>query len=423
MTPEQWERVKEMFNGALLRSPEERAEFLAEACAGDESLYAAVERLLVEHDQAGEFLNSPMWPKRVLSTSTAETYVLGAQEGIAPADSRIALLKPGETFADRYEIKGELGRGGFGVVYSAFDRGPLQRTLALKVIRFAADVDSKPIVQARQRFLEEARVAGNLSHSNIATVYDVGEFGGCVYMTQELAPGRDLRKILDEAGPLALRRIIAIVRQICEGLANAHARNVVHRDIKPGNIVVGSEDRVKITDFGLAQPVQSEDSALHRPIAGTPGYMAPEQLRGDRVDGRADIFGVGCVLYQMLTGRKPFEGATPASVIEKTLHAIPTEPSRVREDLPRTLDRIVARAMRKDPDERYNNIIQLQQDLINYEQFEYLTEAKLGASEIAAALEARQCTLFLGLRLPVTIDKHSETAERLIAEFLAERLP
>jgi serine/threonine protein kinase len=151
--------------------------------------------------------------------------------------------------------------------------------------------------------------------------------------------------------------------------------------------------------------------------------MAPEQLRGDRVDGRADIFGVGCVLYQMLTGRKPFEGATPASVIEKTLHAIPTEPSRVREDLPRTLDRIVARAMRKDPDERYNNIIQLQQDLINYEQFEYLTEAKLGASEIAAALEARQCTLFLGLRLPVTIDKHSETAERLIAEFLAERLP
>jgi hypothetical protein len=186
---------------------------------------------------------------------------------------------------------------------------------------------------------------------------------------------------------------------------------------------VGDEDRVKITDFGLAQPPQSEDAALNRVIAGTPGYMAPEQLRGGRVDGRADIFAVGCVLYQMLTGRQPFEGSTPASIIEKTLHSSPTEPSRVREDLPRTLDRIVGRAMRKDPDERHNNVTQLQQDLLNYQQFEHLTDAKAGATEIAAALEARQCTLFLGLHLPVSLDEnHARTAEHLIAESLAERL-
>ena len=423
MTPEQWSRVKELFNAALELSPEKRAEFLAEACAGEESVREELKRLLAEHDQAGEFLNSPVWPQGVLPDSATAPDVQGARKVNSPPGSAVGNLKAGETFADRYKIKDELGRGGFGIVYLAFDCGPLQRTVALKVIRFALGGPAGPSALARRRFLEEARVAGNLSHSNIATVYDVGEFGGCVYMTQELAPGRDLRKILGEARPLPLRRIIAIGRQICEGLAHAHARNIVHRDIKPGNIVVGAEDRVKVTDFGLAQPPQGEDPALNQAIAGTPGYMAPEQLRGERVDCRADIFAVGCVFYQMLTGRPPFEGATPASIIEKTLHAFPTEPSRVREDLPRTLDRIVGRAMRKDPNERYTNITQLQQDLVNYDQFEYLTEAKGGAAEIAAALEARQCTLFLGLHLPVSVDqKHLGTAEHLIAEYLAERL-
>jgi len=422
MTPQQWARVKEIFNAALERSPEKRSEFLVEACEGDESLREEVHRLLAEHDRAGEFLNSPTWPKGDPAPTT-ESDGPNAEQVIAGPGSPLAPLKAGETFANRYEIKGELGRGGFGVVYLAFDRGPLQRTVALKVIRLASDKPSEPTALARQHFLEEARVAGNLSHSNIATVFDVGKSAGCIYMTQELAPGRDLRKILGEAGPLPLRRIVAIVRQICEGLAHAHARGIVHRDIKPGNIVVGGEDRVKVTDFGLAQPPQGEDSALNQAIAGTPGYMAPEQLSGGRVDGRADIFAVGCVLYQMLTGRQPFEGSTTASVIEKTLHALPPEPSRVREDLPRTLDRIVARAMRKDPDERYNNITQLQQDVVNHDQFEYLTEAKAGAADIATALEARQCTLFLGLRLPVSLsEKHPPTAEALIAEYLAERL-
>lgn len=423
MTPEGWTRVKEIFDAALDQSPEKREKFLAEACGGDESLRGEVNRLLAEHDQAGDFLNHPAWPQAVLPTSTTEHDVQGARKVISPPGSPAASLKAGETFADRYEIKDELGRGGFGIVYSAFDRGPLQRTVALKVIRFASGGPAEPSALARQRFLEEARVAGNLSHSNIATVYDVGESAGCVYMTQELAPGRDLRKILGDAGPLPLRRIVAIGRQICEGLAHAHARNIVHRDIKPGNIVVGAEDRVKVTDFGLAQPPQGEDSALNQAIAGTPGYMAPEQLRGERVDGRADIFAVGCVLYQMLTGRQPFEGATPASIIEKTLHAVPTEPSRVREDLPRTLDRIVGRAMRKDPDERYANITQLQQDLVNYDQFEYVTETNAAAEEIAGALESRRCTLFLGLRLPVSLDeKPAQTVEQFIAQYLAERL-
>jgi serine/threonine protein kinase len=291
------------------------------------------------------------------------------------------------------------------------------------VIRFALAEGPEPSALARKRFLEEARVAGNLSHNNIATVFDVGESSGCVYMTQELAPGRDLRKILAEGGLLPLRHILAITRQICEGLAHAHGRNIVHRDIKPGNIVVSADDRVKITDFGLAQPPQGEDSTLDKIIAGTPGYMAPEQLRGERVDGRADIFAAGCVLYQMLTGRAPFEGPTAASVIEKTLYTFPPDPSKVREDVPHTLDRVVGRAMKKDPDDRYNNVTQLQQDLLNHEQFAYVMDAKSGADKIATALEARQCSLFVGLCLPVSLnEKHSRTVENLIADYLAERL-
>lgn len=424
MTPDRWERVKELFDAALERSPEKRPKFLAEACPGDDILCGEVERLIAEHDRTGEILDSPLLSSIAEPPHGARSPRSAFDEVSANPDSSVYLLRKGETFASRYEIRGELGRGGFGIVYAAFDRGPLQRTVALKLIRVPTAELSEEAARARRRFLEEARVAGNLSHSNIATVFDVGECGECVYMTQELAPGRDLRKILAEAGPLPLGRILAITRQICEGLAHAHGRAIVHRDIKPGNIVVSGEDRVKITDFGLAQPPQSEDATLHQVIAGTPGYMAPEQLRGERVDGRADIFAFGCVLYQMLTGRAPFEGPTVASVIEKTLYTFPPAPSRVREDLPHTLDRVVARTMRKDPDDRYNNVTQLQQDLLNHEAFEYMIDAEVGANKIASALEARECTLFVGLCLPVSLnEKHSSTTvESLIADYLAERL-
>jgi DNA-binding transcriptional ArsR family regulator len=332
-------------------------------------------------------------------------------------------LKPGEVFAGRYAIDRELGHGGFGVVYAAFDQGPLQRAVALKVIRFQSGEASERAERAKLRFLEEARLAAGLSHTNIATVFDAGEYAGCVHMTQELVPGRDLQRLLAEKGPLPVRRVIAITKQICDGLAHAHANGIVHRDIKPGNIMVDAEDRVKITDFGLAQPLHDEDSTLSGVIAGTPGYMAPEQLRDERVDPRADIFAVGCVLYQMLTGRRPFEGATPASVIEKTLYACPPSPSRVRDDLPRSLDRIVSHAMAKKPDERYNSAILLAQDLVNYEQFEYLMDQKQGADEVAASLDAARCVLFLGLCLPVgPQDERSPTADSLITEYFAERL-
>jgi serine/threonine protein kinase len=332
-----------------------------------------------------------------------------------------APLMLGAVFADRYQIQEEIGRGSFGVVYRAFDRGPLQRLVALKTIKLRSYSDPEEAKLARRRFLDEARVAGGLSHANIATVFEVAECAGNAYMTQELAPGRDLRKLMRESGHVPLRRTLTIARQVCEGLAYAHAQGIVHRDIKPGNIVVDAQDQVKLTDFGIAQPLE-RDTTTKNLIAGTPGYAAPEQLTGERVDARADVFSVGCLLYEMLVGRPAFEGTTLASVIEKTLHSFPPAPSGVREDLPRALDRIIDHALRKNRDERYSSITVLMQELLNYGQFEQLLDRASAAHEVAAALEASQCLLFFGLHLSSDGGETSATSVDVIGELLAERL-
>ncbi len=366
MTPDEWVRVKALFDTAVDLPADEQAGFVATASAGDSAVQAEVERLLAaERARAIGFLD----PR----TSTPGSARLEPHPSTA--------LQPGEVFAGRYEIQHELGRGGFGVVYAAFDRSRLQRSVALKVIRLASNEPSEATELARLRFFEEVRIAANLSHNNIAGVHEAGESGEWVYMTQELAPGRDLRRILEEEGALPPHRAIAIARQLCTGLAHAHARGVVHRDIKPRNIIVGSDDHVKVTDFGIAQPPQ-EDSPLSGAVGGTPGYMAPEQLRAGRVDGRADIFAVGCVLYEMLAGCRPFEGAT-TEVILDGLHS---EPSRVRGGLPRALDRIVSRAMRKNPDERYGDIAQLQNELADHKESRRLWPAAIAAAALVVAI-------------------------------------
>ena len=330
-------------------------------------------------------------------------------------------LRPQEVFAHRYLIREEMGRGAFGVVYRALDRGPLQRIVALKAIQLPASPDTTETAVARRQFLEEARVAGNLSHANIATVFEVGEHDGLMFMTQELAPGRDLGKLTRASGPLPLSRTIAIMRQVCDGLAHAHGSGIIHRDIKPGNIVVDDQDRVKITDFGLAQPLEP-DTTVSRLAVGTPGYAAPEQLRGEHVDARADVFSVGCVLYELLAGRPAFEGNTMASVIEHTLHSVPPLPSDVREESPRTMDRVVVRALRKRRDERYENVTLLAQDLLNHQQFEHLVDQTTGTVEIAKAMQAGHCMLFLGLGLPTVTGESSTTSDQLVIDALAERL-
>jgi len=401
---------------ALERSPQERPEFVAVACSGDAAIQEEVRRLLALDERARGFMNSPAWlTGTVVIRAPRSEAQLGDESTALPASVGCARnatldgdLKPGDIFADRYRIESELGRGGFGVVYAAFDKSPLQRSVALKVFRLTSSHPVEMADLARRRFLEEARIAANLSHSNIATVYEAGEWGGCVYMTQELAPGRNLGEVLREGGALPPGRSVAIARQICAGLAHAHARGVVHRDIKPGNIIVDAEERVKVTDFGIAQPPQ-EDSPLSGAVGGTPGYMAPEQLRAGRVDGRADIFAVGCVLYEMLTGCRPFEGVTN----EKTLAALQPEPSRVRGDLPRALDHLVTRAMRKSPDERYGSITELQKELAGYEESRRLWPAAVAAAVLLAAIGA---TLYFRQRHRAPAAAQKDTV--VIADFI-----
>jgi serine/threonine-protein kinase len=187
-------------------------------------------------------------------------------------------------------------------------------------------------------------------------------------MTQELVLGRDPRKVLDEAGPLALQQALIIGLQICDALVCAHARSIVHRDIKPGNILLDERGFVKITDFGLAVALLPEndgdEATLPTLIAGTPGYMAPEQITGERVDARTDIFALGCVIHKMLSGRHPFEGDTTSGVIQRTLQDLPTMPSQFRTDLPPAVHQIVARACSKDPNSRCENAAHLGRELL-----------------------------------------------------------
>jgi Tol biopolymer transport system component len=258
-----------------------------------------------------------------------------------------------------YEILEPLGAGGMGEVYRARDTR-LGREVAVKVLPAALSVDTSRL----QRFEQEARLAGSLNHPNVLTVYDVGSHEGAPYLVTELLEGRSLHEVL-ASGPLPTRKAIEYAQQIAHGLAAAHAREIVHRDLKPANVFVTRDGRVKILDFGLAKLTQldqrpCEDSAVPTQtaegrIVGTVGYMAPEQVRGQAVDARSDIFAFGAVLYEMLTGARAFRGETTADVLTAILAKDPEELSRPGRVVPASLDRIVRRCLEKDPEERFQS--------------------------------------------------------------------
>src|SRR6059036_3478469 len=224
-----------------------------------------------------------------------------------------------------YEILQVLGRGGFGIVFRAFD-DMLQRVVAVKVM--APQIAS--LSPARKRFLREARSSAAVRHENVVQVYDVGE-QPLPYLVMEFVPGETLQKKLDRCGPLDVPEVLRIGRQIAEGLAAAHACDLIHRDIKPGNILLeGGAQKVKITDFGLARAADDASISQSGIIAGTPMFMAPEQAKGETLDQRADLFSLGSVLYQMAAGRAPFRASGTVAVLK-----------RVAEDTPRPIREII----------------------------------------------------------------------------------
>jgi serine/threonine protein kinase len=252
----------------------------------------------------------------------------------------------------RYEIQAELGRGAMGVVYRAHDP-LLSRTVAIKTINM--DLEQEGMEEYEARFYQEAKAAGGLNHSNIVIVYDIGKTGNLAYMAMEYIEGVELRTMLSQGQPLQVPQALDIAAQVAEGLDYAHEHQVVHRDVKPANILITPHGRAKIADFGIARMRSAETQTQTGVILGSPKYLSPEQVVGKRADHRSDVFSLGVILYQCLTGSTPFNGDGVSALMYQITNHNPPPPSTLNPQVPVMLDYILAKALAKSVDERYQS--------------------------------------------------------------------
>src|SRR4051812_9717153 len=254
-----------------------------------------------------------------------------------------------------YSLEEEIGRGGMGVVYRAVDTR-LGRTVAIKILPAEATADP----DRNRRFVHEARAASALNHPHIVTIHDIGEEHGVTFIAMELVDGATLERVLAN-GPLPIATAVEYARQIAAALAAAHAGGIVHRDIKPGNIIITTDGRAKVLDFGLAKLIERAPSeatlsaVATRPglIVGTAAYMSPEQAEGRPLDARSDVFSFGAVLYEMVTGRRPFAGGSDLGVLAAILRDRPAPVRSLRPDVPPLVEGLIDRALAKDPAGRH----------------------------------------------------------------------
>jgi serine/threonine-protein kinase len=335
-----WTRIEEILAGALEREPAERARFIDEACGGDTSLRGEVDSLLAAHERPG-----------AVDRMAAD---------FAPVAARLrttAVSLVGKTVGP-YEVGEEIGGGAMGVVYQALDTR-LGRAVALKFLRPHLGTDDS----AAERFRLEARTVGGLEHPNICTLYEIGEAEpGQLYLAMPFYDGETLQRRIAR-GPLGIEEAVGIAVQIARGLAKAHARAIIHRDIKPSNMLVTADGVVKILDFGIAKLA---GVALTGPstVLGTLGYMSPEQAEGEAIDHRTDLWSLGVALYEMLAGRRPFPGDTLPAVAESIVSGDPAPVSTLRPGIPPSLERILATALAKIPDARYQSAQAFERDLL-----------------------------------------------------------
>ena len=260
----------------------------------------------------------------------------------------------------RYEIVSELGKGAMGVVYRANDP-LLSREVAVKTVNMSSD--PQEMAEYEARFYQEAKAAGGLNHPNIVTIYDIGKSGNVAYMAMELLDGAELRALMKPGEPIPHSRAVEIAAQVADGLAYAHQHGVVHRDVKPANIMILSAGTAKIMDFGIARMRTAEVRTQTGVVLGSPRYMSPEQVSGRRAEPRSDIFSLGVILYEMLTGKPAFTGDDVTSVMFQILNVAPPAPSTLVPGLPEVLDFIVAKALAKPPDDRYQDAAEFARDL------------------------------------------------------------
>jgi serine/threonine-protein kinase len=287
------------------------------------------------------------------SARPAPTHVIPAAAAATAAPAHTALpsgpAPPGARLG-RYEVERHLGRGGMGDVYLVRDT-VINRRAALKTIRLDADLDPKQTIEIRQRFYREGQTAGALTHPNIVTVYDVGEDLGMSYIVMEFIEGQTLTQWMRKQR-FTVAQVKHVVHAAAMALEYAHENGVFHRDVKPDNIMLGKTGLVKVMDFGIARVVQS-DLTKTGSVMGTPAYMSPEQAQGQKIDARSDVFSLGVILYELLTGRKPFQGDTFPSLMFAILKEEPKPPSQVDPAVSPGWDAIVLRALAKDREKRY----------------------------------------------------------------------
>ncbi|QYU67319.1 serine/threonine protein kinase [Leptolyngbya sp. 15MV] len=262
----------------------------------------------------------------------------------------MSLTQPGSKLG-KYELRGTLGKGAMGVVYDGWDP-IIARRVAIKTVRIPDAADTEA-VEELARFRREAQAAGRLTHPNIVGVYDYGEDGPIAYIGMEFVDGPTLKSLLEKQERLALPDIVKVMEDVLTGLGYSHARGIVHRDIKPANVMLTSEGRAKIADFGIAR-IESSSMTQAGTVMGTPAYMSPEQFMGQTVDARTDLYSSGVLLYQLLTGERPFEGGMTA-IMHKALNTDPPKPSEISVTAPPAMDAVVARAMAKRPENRFAN--------------------------------------------------------------------
>lgn len=362
---DRWQLLESLFYEAADLDPAARQAFLEDRCAGDTTLRQEVESLLASVDQPLALIERPIHD--------------AAQDLVKTR--RPLLLRPGTKFA-RYEVHTSVGSGGMGQVYLAHDT-QLQRNVALKLLAPRLTRDEHGL----RRFAQEARAASALNHPNILTLYDFGEVDGIHYIASEYVEGETLRQRI-QRDKLQVAEVTHISIQVVSALAAAHEKGIVHRDIKPANLMVRNDGIVKLLDFGIAKlndetvsrlGIESVSSVSQSGVVmGTVRYMSPEQTRGQVVDGRSDLFSWGVVMYEMLTGRVPFQGETASDVIAEILKTEPTPLHVTVPGLPPQLEAIVVRAMRKNRDERYPSAAEVLEDLEEFRQEREFRE-RLGA--------------------------------------------
>ena len=291
----------------------------------------------------------------------------------------------------RYEIDEVLGEGGMAKVFRGDDR-VLNRTIAVKILspQFAEDQ------QFVDRFRREAQSAAGLNHPNVVSVYDSGSQGNVHYIVMEYVQGRTLRDVIRQDGRLLPERVTEIAESVALALAAAHDKGLVHRDIKPGNIMLTGDGQVKVMDFGIARATSSDTITQTAAVLGTASYLSPEQAQGEPVDGRSDIYSLGVVLYELLTGRPPFSGDSPVTIAYKHVTEDPVEPGRLNPDVSDALDAIVMKAMAKNPDHRYQTAAEIGDDLRRAREGMPVAAPPVGAATTQVIDRASQTAVMTG---------------------------